>query len=183
MVETFTMPPSPSRELHANQPVPMEQMIRAANRVNLETILIVIAYTAIFLRLVTVIDWQMGEWSVLVGGLILLTMVWAVGMYHARLKWCVADYQGRRPSFPVYCLWPLQSMLVVGGIFVLAGGTAMLGLSATLACVTCLTYCLLQSEIGLVVGAVIGTLPGCIIGFLLAMSVVSRLGYHWLRLT
>ncbi|MDP1562567.1 MAG: hypothetical protein Q8M16_14410 [Pirellulaceae bacterium] len=177
------MSPAPVRELHGHQPVPMEQIFRVANRVNIETMLIVIAYAAVFLRLVTIIDWQMNEWATLIGGLIVLSIVWAVGMYHARLKWCVADYYGRRPSFPLYCLWPLQSMLLIGGLLLIGGCCAALGFSATLACVTFLTLCIVQSEAGFVVGALIGTLPGCIAGFLLATSVISKLGYCWLRLT
>jgi hypothetical protein len=174
---------SPVRELHSHTPVPMEQMIRVANRVNLETLLIVIGYAAVMLRLVTLVDWQMGQQELLVGGAILLAMIWAAGMYHARLKWCVADYCGRRPSFPIYCLWPLQSMAIVGGLLLVGGCCAILGLAATLGGAICVTLCLLPSETGLTVALVVGSLPGCIVGFLLAMSVVTQLGRSWLKLT
>lgn len=177
------MSSSPARELHAQQPVPMELMIRLANRVNLETILIVVGYVAVFLRLVTMVDWPLNDRGLLIGCAILMTTVWAVGMYHARLRWCVADYCGRRPSFPVYCLWPLQSMLLVGGLLVIAGSCVILGLIATLAGVLCVTLCLVQSEVALVVALVVGSLPGCIVGFLLAIAVVSKLGSQWLKLT
>jgi hypothetical protein len=177
------MSSSPVREIHAQQPVPMELMIRLANRVNLETMLIVVGYVAVFLRLVMMVDWPLNDRGLLIGCVILMTMVWAVGMYHARLRWCVAVYCGRRPPFPLYCLWPLQSMLIVGSLLVVAGSCAVLGLIVTLGCVMCVTYCLVQSEFALVVTMIVGALPGCIVGFLLAISVGSKLGSHWLKLT
>jgi hypothetical protein len=161
----------------------MELMVRLANRVSLETLLIVVGYTAFFLRVVTFVEWQTQDWGLMVGGAVLLTIVWAVGMYHARLKCCVAEYCGRRPAFPLYCLWPLQSMLLVGGLLVIAGCCATLGLFATLAVVACVTLCLLPSDAAMLVALVVGVLPGCILGFLLAVSVVSKLGPQWLKLT
>lgn len=177
------MSSTPPRELHPQQPIPIAQVIRSANRVDLETILIVIAYAAVFLRLATLVDWDMAERFVMLGSVLVLGLVWAGGIFHARMRRCVADHLGRRPTFPLYWLWPLQSMLLLGGLFVLAVGSLLIGLAVTLACFSAISVVVLQNEIGVFLGIVMGALPGSLLGIVLASSVVTKLGYYWLKLT
>ncbi|MBL8888918.1 MAG: hypothetical protein JNL67_02995 [Planctomycetaceae bacterium] len=177
------MSSTPVRESHPNQSIPIEKVIRSANRVDLETVLIVIAYAAVFLRLVALLDWEKAERFLMLGSTLVLGLVWAGGIFHARMRWCVADQLGRRPTFPLYWLWPLHSMLLLSGLLVLAIGSWLLGLIVSLACFTAVSVLVVQNEIGVFLGVVMGALPGALLGIVLASSVVTKLGHYWLKLT
>jgi len=173
----------PVRELHAQQPLPLEYVLRMANRVTVETLLLVMAYAAVLLKLVFAVPWDALEWDLRHWAVMLVIGIWAVGMYHARLKVCVAEYYGQRPSLSLYCFWPLMSMVAVGGLLVVAGLCLVLCVASTVAAVALLAVLLVGSEAGVVLAVIVGTLPGSLLGVILATSVVGRLAPHWLRLT
>lgn len=173
----------PVRELHAQQPLPLEYVLRMANRLTVETLLLVMAYAAVLLKLVFAVPWDAIEWDLRHWSVMLVIGIWAVGMYHARLKVCVAEYYGERPPLSLYCFWPLMSMLAVAGLLGVAALCLLVCVSATVAAVAVLAILMAGSEAGLVLAIIVGTLPGSLLGVILATSVVSRLAPQWLRLT
>lgn len=173
----------PVREFHAQQPLPLEYVLRMANRVTVETLLLVVAYAAVLLKLVFAVPWDAREWDLRHWAVILLVGIWAVGMYHARLKVCVAEYYGQRPALSLYCFWPLMSMVAVAGLLLVAALCMVACVTAAVAAVAVLAVLMAGSEVGLVLAVIVGTLPGSLLGVILATSVVGRLAPQWLRLT
>jgi hypothetical protein len=167
------MSQNPIRQIHSEEPLPIDHVVRMANRLSLETLLMIVAYTAILLSVVGTLQWMT----------VFLAILCAVGIYHARLKVCAADYYGRRPPVGLSWLWPVQSMVVVAGLMVIGCLCLSLSLAVTLGVVYGFMLLIVDRELAIVMTAFVGTLPGSMLGTLIATAVVTRLGKSWLRLT
>jgi len=161
------------RQFPLDEPLPIDHVVRMANRLTLETLLMIIAYTAILLSVVGTLQWLT----------VFLAILCAVGIYHARLKVCAADYYGRRPSVGLSWLWPVQSMIVVTSLLAIGSTCLIVSLAVTLSVVYGFMLLLVDRDLAIALTAFVGTLPGCCVGAITAAAVVTKLGKNWLRLT
>jgi len=163
---------NPVRQIQLDEPLPLDQIFRMANRLTLELLLMVIAYAAVMLSMVATLGWT----TVIVAGIA------AIGIYHARMRFCAANYYGQRTPMPVYWLWPLQSMFVIAALLLIGVVCWCLGLGAALTVTFAMTMLFAAPEVAMLVATIVGAIPGCCFGVILAVAVMGELGKHWLRL-
>jgi hypothetical protein len=162
----------PVRQPHAIEPLPIDQIMKMANRVSVEMLMMVIAYGAILLSMTEYLSWFT----------VFLAVICALGIYHARMRMCAAAYYGRKSPLVMFWLSPLYSMVIVTALMAAATFCVALGFSATVVVAGGLTFLFAGPDYAMTIAVFVAIIPGVCLGVILAVSVVSELGKRWLKL-
>ena len=153
-------------------PLPIDRIFRMANRLSINTLLVVIVYAAILLSLLPYLGW----------GTFVLAVAAAFGIYHANLRIQAAAYYQRPVAYHWHYLWPLYSAF--WGLFLAAMGIfgVFLGAVVGFFAAVFLSMPFYSQDDSLVIGVFLGILPGLCAGVILGSNVVTYFGKHLLKL-